>query len=116
MGRQRSYREGKFFFLCLACCVTMIWGLVGCIPPASQGQGGKDLREAESKMGRGEYEASIQETLGVLKEYPVVHGDRALFQLGLLYAHPGNPNMDYGKSIAYFDRLLREFPLSEKRE
>ena len=134
MGSQRSSREGKFF--CLVCWVTMIWGLVGCIYPASQLQGRQDLRdgeskinrgeyetlaqemlkEANSKMGRDEYEASVEETLRVLKEYPAVQGDRALFQLGLLYAHPGNPNMDYDKSIAYFDRVLREFPLSEKRE
>jgi DNA polymerase III delta prime subunit len=94
----------------------MIWGLVGCIPPALQWQGGQALKEAKSKMGNGEYEASTQETLRVLKEYPEAHGDQALFLMGLLYADPGNPNMDYGKSIGYFERVIREFPLSEKKE
>ncbi len=94
----------------------MTWELLGCIPPALQWQGEQALRDAESKMGKGEYEASMQATLKVLEEYPEAHGDRALFQMGLLYAHPGNPNMDYGKSIDYFQRILTEFPLSEKRE
>jgi hypothetical protein len=94
----------------------MIWGLAGCIPPAFQWQGRQALKEAESKMGKGEYETSAQETLRVLKEYPEAHGDQALFQMGLLYADPGNPNMDYGKSIGYFERVIREFPLSEKKE
>jgi len=115
MGQKRS-RKGKYFLLCLACCVIVTWGLVGCIPPALQWQGGQALRDAESKMGKGEYEASTKETLRVLKEYPEAHGDRALFQMGLLYAHPENPNMDYGKSIGYFERLLKEFPLSGKKE
>jgi cell division protein FtsB len=94
----------------------MTGALVGCVPPALQWQGGQALRDAESKMGKGEYDASRQASLRVLKEYPEAHGDRALFQMGLLYAHPENPDMDYDKSISYFGRLLKEFPLSEKRE
>jgi tetratricopeptide (TPR) repeat protein len=136
MGCQRSSREGKYFFPCLACCIIMMWGLVSCIPPALQQQGGQELskmefkvgqdeyeastlltlNEAKSKMVKGEYEASVQETLRVLEKDPMVHKDQALFQLGLLYAHPKNPNMDYEKSMQYFERLLGEFPLSEKSE
>ncbi len=136
MNRQESFRERKCFLLCFACCLIMTWGLVGCIPPTFQKQGEQDLKEAklmtgsaeyetsaletlkdaESRMGRSDYETSRQETLMVLKEYPGVYGDRALFQLGLLYAHPENPSMDYGRSIDYFERLLKEFPLSEKKE
>jgi MarR-like DNA-binding transcriptional regulator SgrR of sgrS sRNA len=136
MGRQEISRERKCFLLRLACCMTMMVGLVGCIPPTFQKEGAQDLKEAElmtsseeyetstlemlkdaeSKMGRGDYETSEQETLMVLKAYRGVYGDRALFQLGLLYAHPENPKVDYGKSVEYFERILREFPLSEKKE
>ncbi len=38
--------------------------------------------------------------------------DEALFNLGLAYAHPGNPKKDYGKSISFFKRLLKDYPQS----
>ena len=138
MGRRKSSQQRKLFLFFFACCISMMWGLVGCFPTALQEQEhdgqelsrlefkvGQDeyealtlltLREAKSKMVKGEYEASVQETLKVLEGDPMVHKDQALFLLGLVYAHPKNPNMDYGKSIQYFGRLLEEFPLSEKGE
>lgn len=138
MGHGKSPRERKLFFSTVACCVGMACGLVGCIPTGFQqqeydGQGPSKLqfkvsqdeyeastlvtlKEAESKMGRGEYEASVHETLRVLEQDSMLHKDRALFLLGILYAHPLNPDMDYVTSANYFGRILIDFPLSEKRE
>jgi len=38
--------------------------------------------------------------------------DLALFDLGLLYAHYGNPKKDYKKSLQSFTRLTRDHPAS----
>ncbi len=39
-------------------------------------------------------------------------GDEALFNMGLVHAHPENPKKDYKKSMGFFKRLLKEFPRS----
>ncbi|MGA2517335.1 MAG: hypothetical protein ABSG44_12400 [Thermodesulfobacteriota bacterium] len=39
-------------------------------------------------------------------------GDEALFNAGLIYAHPGYPKRDYQKSLDHFKRLVKVFPQS----
>ena len=51
---------------------------------------------------KGQYEASMEETLRVLEAYPMTLGDRAIFQMGLLYAHPENARAD-SDTDAYSD-------------
>jgi septal ring factor EnvC (AmiA/AmiB activator) len=66
-------------------------------------------------MSQGAFEASFRESQEVLRRYPQSQGDHALFQMGLIYLHPQNPNSDYQKSLLYFQRLKREFPDSQLR-
>jgi hypothetical protein len=115
MGEERAWK-GKRVFFCAACCLSMLSGLIGCVHPVKEWHGRHELREAELRMGRGEYEASMQQVGGVLQAHPLLLGDQALFQLGLLYAHPKNPLSDNAEAAVCFKRLLSEYPLSEKRE
>ena len=115
MGEERTWKR-KHIFFCRACCLSVLLGFIGCLHPVKEWQGSQNLREAESLMGRGEYEASMHKTLSVLETHPMALGDRALFQMGLLYAHPENPRADHGKAAVCFERILREFPLSEKKD
>jgi hypothetical protein len=39
-------------------------------------------------------------------------GDEALYNIGLIHAHPGNTKKDYGKSLTFFRRLIKEYPQS----
>jgi hypothetical protein len=39
-------------------------------------------------------------------------GDEAIFNMGLIYAHYGNPKKDNEKSIFFFRKLLNEHPKS----
>jgi chromosome segregation ATPase len=66
-------------------------------------------------MREGAFEASSRESQVVLRQYSRTHGDRALFQMGLIYLHPKNPNSDYQKSLEYFQRLTEAFPGSNLR-
>ena len=36
--------------------------------------------------------------------------EEALFMLGLIHVHPGNPNKDFGKSLDLMKRLVKEYP------
>ena len=115
MGEERAWKR-KHVFFCRACCLSALLGLIGCLPPVKEWQGRQNLREAESLMARGDYKASMDETLKVFEAHPMTLGDRALFQMGLLYAHPENSKADYEKAMVCFERILKEFPLSEKKE
>jgi hypothetical protein len=62
-----------------------------------------------------QYEASMAKNLTVLNNFPASLADQALFQMGLLYANPENPNQDYEKSLESFNKILYEFSESRLR-
>ena len=66
-------------------------------------------------MAGRQYEASMAKNLTVLNNYPHSLADQALFQIGLLYAHPENPNQNYEKSIRSFNKIISEFSESRLR-
>jgi tetratricopeptide (TPR) repeat protein len=87
----------------------------GCVHFHKKSEGEQELARARSLMSQGAFEASLRESQEVLRRYPQSQGDQALFQMGLIYLHPQNPNSDYQKSLQYFQRLTREFPRSDLR-
>ena len=115
MGEERAWKR-KHLFFCLACCLILLPTIAGCMYPVKQWQGRQDLRQAELLMESGAFEDSMDESLKVLKEHPMTLGAEAFFQMGLLYAHPENPRADHGLAVASFERILREYPLSRRKE
>jgi len=113
---QESSCKGKLFLLCIACCVSISLWLFGCAHSLNQWQGEQDLKEAKDLMGMGDYSASEKKALGVNTAFPQALGDEALFQMGLLYALPKNPNADFEKSGAFFQKLVTLYPDSSRKE
>ncbi len=106
MGRKRAgKREYLFFYL----AAIMIWTLVlgGCIIKEKPLQS-----DSEDLMIRGEYSRALEKNRQLLGNYPRM-GDRALFQMGLIYSHPKNPNRNLKKSLGYFQRIFKEYPKSD---
>ena len=66
-------------------------------------------------MADRQYEASMATNLTVLNNFPNSLADQALFQMGLLYAHPENPNQNYEKSLGAFNNILNEYSQSRLR-
>jgi tetratricopeptide (TPR) repeat protein len=74
-------------------------------------------RESQTRIQRllaaGDFEGFISENQRVLSlAHPRSSKDEALFNLGLVYAHEGNPKKDFLKSLDFFKRLIREHPRS----
>lgn len=114
MGSEQA-RKRKHLFLCFASSITLFLAIHGCVHFQIKSEGELDLAAARTLMSQGEFEASLRETQAVLTRYPETCGDRALFQMGLIYLHPQNPNADYQKSLRYFGRLQSRFPDSDLR-
>lgn len=68
-------------------------------------------------LAQGDYEGALRENQKAFSASPPSrHLDDALFNMGLIYAHPGNHRKDYGKSIAFFQKLLEDYPQSPRVE
>ncbi len=127
MGRKRT-RTREFIHLCLASLILLT--CFGCVLLDAKQKSG--LKKEEAK-GRGEISRIASEHLlqarklleqrdydGSIREYqkvlslagPNPPADEALFDLGLIYAHPGNPKKDYGKSVGFFRKLMKDYPQS----
>jgi valyl-tRNA synthetase len=115
MGQERS-RKGKHVLLCIACCLGIFLWLCGCVHSVRQWQGEQALKEARDLRSTGNYSASEKKTLSVLEAFPQTLGDEALFQMGLIYSLPKNPNADYEKSKTFFEKLVTLYPDSGRKE
>ena len=115
MGQERSGKGGHLL-LCIACCISVSLWLCGCAHSLKQSQGEQDLKEAKHLMSTGDYSASEMKTLVVLEEFPQMFGDEALFQMGLIYSLPKNPNADYEKSTTFFQKLVALYPDSSRKD
>ena len=126
----KSARAGKFLYLCFAVVILVV--PPGCLSsqkavtsraevvgerkaqpekPPAPGAGGDRLSRARILLAQDDYEGALREDQKALKlagKNPPA--DEALFHLGLVHAHPGNPRKDFGKSLSVFQRLVNEFP------
>jgi len=113
---RKRIRERQYILLCITGLILL--SLVSCAPVKET----VIIKEKEicshheflqALATPGDFETALkrnQEVLSISPKSPP--GDEALFNMGLVYAHPENPKKDYKKSVGLFKRLLKEFPRS----
>lgn len=90
----------------------LLWGCSG----LHNGFQARDaFREANDQFNRGAYSAALSNYQQIIEKEPQA-GDRALFEMGIIHAHPGNAQKDYQKARDCFQRLIRDFPESGYRK
>ena len=117
MGRKRT-RPRKLVYFCVAGLMVLV--LQGCaslektrVEIRERVEVRQHLHQGKKLLALGDYEAASYENLTVLSfgtHRPPE--DEALFNLGWICAHPGNPEKDYDKSMFFFKKLLEAFPQS----
>ena len=73
------------------------------------------FREADDLFARGNYTASLHKYEQIIEQYPVT-GDRALFEMGILYSYPKNEQKDHQKALECFQKLITDYPESPYRQ
>ena len=73
------------------------------------------LREANDLFSRGKFADSLDRYEKIMAKHPGA-ADRVLFEMGFIYAHPGNERKDYGKALECFEKIIREYPESRLRQ
>jgi tetratricopeptide (TPR) repeat protein len=76
-------------------------------------EGRESQIRSQKLLAAGDFEGFISENQRVLSlAHPRSPKDEALFNLGLVYAHEGNPKKDLSKSLDFFKRLINDHPRS----
>jgi tetratricopeptide (TPR) repeat protein len=113
MGRER-FRAWQYVYFCVAGLIFL--SLSSCAA-LQQHRESKELRtyllRGQKLLAQRNYDAALEAYQKVLSLSPhKPPEDEALFNMGLAYAHFGNPKKDYKKSIDLFLRVLNEYPES----
>jgi tetratricopeptide (TPR) repeat protein len=113
MGRERI-RAWKYVYFCVA---SLIFVFLWSCSIIREHREKKELREylqhGQKMLTQRKYDAALeayQKVLSLSSRKPPE--DEALFNMGLAYAHFGNPKKDYKKSIDFFLTVLNDYPES----
>jgi tetratricopeptide (TPR) repeat protein len=114
MGKkQRGIGEHLSYFL--VCIMITPILLSGCGHLNEESRARANFREANDLFGQGSYNASLSKYQQIIEIYPPA-ADRVLFEMGIIYAYPGNEQKDYQKSLECFQRLIKDYPESGYRK
>ncbi len=114
MGNQQA-RQRKYFLFCLACCIISSIGTGGCLYYPEKWKSEEHLALSKYYLEKGNFKASLKECQTALELFPRLLGDQALFQMGLVHAHPDNPDQNLEKSKAALQKLVNDYPNSSLR-
>jgi len=87
----------------------------GCSQFNERLQAKSTFEEANDFFQQENYKASLNAYEQIIEKYPTT-GDRVLFEMGIIHAHPKNEQKDYQKSLECFEQLIRDYPESEYRQ
>ncbi len=110
MGKKQSKRGEHICFFLICIIITPIL-ICGC----SHFQARSMFKEANVFFNQGNYKGSLSKYEQIIEKYPAA-GDRVLFEMGIIYAYPGNEQKDYQKSLDCFQKLIEEYPGSGYRK
>ncbi len=114
MGKEhrRMATHLRVFFACIMLASMLI---CGCSHFNEGSRVNASFMEANDFFSQGNYAASLGTYRQIIEKYPTA-GDRVLFEMGLVYAHPGNGQKNYQKSLECFQELIKGYPGSGYRK
>jgi len=114
MGKKQS-RMGRHLSLFYACIILAPMLICGCSHFNEGSRAKSTFIEANDFFSQGNYTASLGKYQQIIEKYPTA-GDRVLFEMGIIYAYPGNEQKDYQKSLECFQKLIKDYPGSGNRK
>ncbi len=107
---EKQRRLGGWLYPFFACIIITPILICGC----SHFQAGSSFKEANDLFAGHSYTASLNAYEQIIQKYPAA-SDRALFEMGIIYAYPRNEQKDYRKSLECFEKVLKNYPESAYR-
>jgi L,D-peptidoglycan transpeptidase YkuD (ErfK/YbiS/YcfS/YnhG family) len=94
--------------------MLITFGVYGCSHSGASSPAATVPLQSNDFFASENFEAFLRE-YNKLIEKDSENSDRLLFELGILYAHPGNGRRSYPKALECFRRIINEHPNSEYR-
>jgi tetratricopeptide (TPR) repeat protein len=94
--------------------VLIVCLISGCSHGGEDSAAGSGFLEANDFFAQGNYEAAIGKYEKLIEKDPE-NADRVLFEMGIIYAHPGNHRDSYQKALGCFQKIVCEYPASGYR-
>ena len=116
MGR-KSGRAGKHLCVCLALLIVFSSGCSLLRDWREQRQLRDSMLQGHSLFVSGDYDgasAKYHEALLLAGDHPPA--DAAVYNIGLIYAHPSNPKRDHRKAIESFSKVIGDYAQSHWAE
>src|SRR4030066_133963 len=113
MDRERI-RAWKYVYFSIACLMFLSLSNCAAVTHTSMRNEAQDhLLRGQTLLSQRNYDgalAEFQKVLSLPPDKPLK--DEALLNIGLVYAHFGNPQRDLEKSLEFFKRLIKHYPRS----
>ncbi len=113
-GNRQNRIEGILLLLFFVIIMVTAFLISGCSHSGEGSSAGSISLDANKFFAQGNYEASLRKYEELIKKEPEA-ADRVLFEMGIIYAHPGNKHKRYQKALECFGKIIREHPDSEYR-
>ncbi|MBI4522737.1 MAG: hypothetical protein HY695_02865 [Deltaproteobacteria bacterium] len=113
MGREPT-KQGEHVYVCFAVVMLLLCSGCAVAKKAAEKQDERQsILQAQKLLASGDYTGSAKENEKLALRYARrPPGDEAIFNLGLIFADERNANKDYRKAIAFFKKVLMDYPES----
>jgi lipoprotein-anchoring transpeptidase ErfK/SrfK len=98
----------------LFCFILAAFLISGCSHSGEGTPAGSLLTEANDFFAQDNFEASIEKYEKLIEKEPE-SADRVLFEMGIIYSHPGNHRKSYQKALECFRKIVSDYPDSGYR-
>lgn len=117
MGTKRT-GTGQYVYFCIASLIVLSVSGCSVVNEVRQwGETRESLVRGKELLARGDYAGSLRENQRVLSSSRGrPPGDEALFNMGLIHSHFGNPKKDYKRALGFFKKLTKDYPQSPRVE
>jgi tetratricopeptide (TPR) repeat protein len=117
MGREQTWTRKYVHFSIASLIFLSLFGCAATKDAKVQKEAWEYLLGGQKLLAQGNYDGAIEEYQKALSLSPQkTPEDEALFNMGLVYAHFGNPKRNYEKSLNLFLRVLNDYPQSRLKE
>ena len=112
MGRKPTGKRQHLLFYLARFLIMMLW-ISACSHVPQSWQARQNLSQAKTLLANGHYQAALGKTEQVLSSDPGTPSVEALYLMGIIYAHPQNPDSSLDRSLESFHILIKKHPKSD---
>lgn len=99
----------------LFCSIMLTAFFISACGHGGEGSSARSLSlQANALLAQGNYEGALGKYGKLIEKEPET-ADRVLFEMGIIYAHPGNDRKDHQKALECFRKIIKDHPDSAYR-